>query len=263
MAVLIGFMAILGTWQGADAGLFDCLKKRRVTRVNEEVRVEEAVRTLHCNPDWRKRDDAAHDLRAFDWREYPQITPALLEALRNDPHEEVREEAAQTLYRLAPCLEEVRFVLAGAARLDPDHATRKWAMKALDRIGDDCDRECDFCNESSSVGGDRFGPSGFDPSIRLPILPEGRSPASLPDAPAETIVEPGLFPAVPVPYLPDPGDPPVDDQLLELAPLPEIPPFPSVLSPFHGRISNPSPPTAAPAPDPVLLWSSSGHRKMS
>jgi hypothetical protein len=75
--------------------------------------------------------------------------------------------------------------------------------------------------------------------------------------------EPGLYPAVPVPYLPNPGAPPDDDQLLELAPLPEIPSPPSDPSPFQGRTSNRSGPTSAPGATSVLLWSSSGHRKFS
>ena len=45
--------------------------------------------------------------------------------------EEVREEVAETLAKLAPCTPVAHQALRRAAECDPDHATRKWAQKAL------------------------------------------------------------------------------------------------------------------------------------
>lgn len=120
----------------------------------ESAKVFSAIRTLQAHPRWRTRDDAAHDLRKFDWRCHPEILAALSHALLTDCEEEVREEAAEALAKIEPppCSPEVHAALDRAALCDPDHATRKQARKALARLGRRCVAPCSVCGPEV-VGG--------------------------------------------------------------------------------------------------------------
>ncbi len=111
----------------------------------ETFAVATQIRILQTHPNWRERDDAAHELRDFDWRCHPEIPAALVNALLHDCEEEVREESAQTLTKIAPCVPEVHAALVYAAQCDPDHATRKWARRALRNLDKRCIAACDIC----------------------------------------------------------------------------------------------------------------------
>ena len=125
----------------------------RDVRGVETAEVFAAIRTLQCDPRWRKRDNAAHDLRDFDWRCHPEILAALTTAMLTDREEEVREEAAEALEKIdpPPCTPEVHAALVHAAVADPDHATRKDARQALARIGRHCVAPCAICGPASPV----------------------------------------------------------------------------------------------------------------
>jgi len=113
-------------------------------RFDPEVARDLAI--LRASPRWRARDDAAHRLGKVSWRKHPQILPALVAALTCDPEEEVREEAAESLGKLAPCIAEVHEGLATAARRDPDGAVRRQAKKALKSLGTFCEDPCGACD---------------------------------------------------------------------------------------------------------------------
>ena len=113
--------------------------------------VDAEIRTLQGASRWRTRDNAAHALRKFDWRCHPEAALALVGAMLHDCEEEVREEAAESLARLAPCLPEVHLALARAAELDPDHATRKWARRGLRALGDRCQGDCLACDPAPGL----------------------------------------------------------------------------------------------------------------
>src|SRR5215211_6052058 len=55
------------------------------------------IQKLQGCPRWRDRDKAAAALRRFDWRCHPEVANALAVAMLRDGHEEVREEAAESL----------------------------------------------------------------------------------------------------------------------------------------------------------------------
>ncbi|SIO67601.1 HEAT repeat-containing protein [Singulisphaera sp. GP187] len=172
------------------------------------------VSRLQTAPRWRDRDDAAHDLRDFDWRCHPEIVGALAYTLLNDPEEEVREEAAESLTKMAPCLPEAHAALSQAAENDRDYATRHWARKGLKALRGRCEGTCEVCEP---------GTSG---AIVLPttILGETFAPG-LPMIPGKTLGEPRFESSVEsfTPLTPGPLDSPVESMPLapvEASPIP-------------------------------------------
>ena len=126
----------------------------------------------------------------------PRWSGALAYSLLHDPEEEVREEAAQSLTRMAPCLAVAHEALSRAADADPDHSTRRWARKGLKTLGRRCEGPCKVC-----------GPAVVGPVAPIPGGPTVPVPASLP-APVEAVILPIIDPAVVPPS--DPPAPPPD-----------------------------------------------------
>jgi hypothetical protein len=96
------------------------------------------IARLQTCPRWRDRDRAVRELRHVDWHCHPEVVDVLATALLRDCHEEVREEAAESLAKRAPCVASAHEALWHAARCDPDRATRRWAQKGLERLRDRC-----------------------------------------------------------------------------------------------------------------------------
>ncbi|HEX8202744.1 MAG TPA: HEAT repeat domain-containing protein [Isosphaeraceae bacterium] len=191
----------------------------------ETARIREEIATLQACPRWRARDDAAHALRRFDWRCHPEIVAALATALARDCEEEVREEAAEALAKLAPCLPVAHEALQRAAACDPDSTTRKEARKALDRLNRRCIADCRLC-------GPVVGRVAFPAAVPVPV------PVPI----TEPIPGPG-----PQPVSPTYGIPP------DAAPIEELPPplpgpSPFVLPPSATR---PRLPALAEVPRPA------------
>ncbi len=168
----------------------------------ETAKVQYELQRLHADPRWRQRDNAAHELRKFDWHCHPEILSSLVQAMLSDCEEEVREEAAETLAKLAPCVPEVHAALAKAANCDPDHATRKWARRGLDRLKTRCGAACSICGPV---------PTEF-------VAGHGKTVIS-PPAPSPTVY------IEPLPTAPS------SDPLLELPPLQPIPPSETIPAP--------------------------------
>jgi hypothetical protein len=210
----------------------------------EVLRVQALIGTLQGHPNWRERDDAAHALRKFDARCHPEIGSALAAAMLCDRHEEVREEAAEALAKLAPCQPDVHAALVRAADCDPDHATRKWARRALRNLDDECVEPCTACGTIAAPVPTRF----IAPILPATIAPPGGVPLEAPYGgpgtvvvpaepvppiggyvlPPETVVEPP-YGVEPAPASPLDALPPV-----EVAP-PELPPSPSPFLPGASR----------------------------
>jgi hypothetical protein len=193
---------------------------------------------LQTSPRWRERDDAANDLRDFDWHCHPEVVEALAFTLLNDPEEEVREEAAESLAKMAPCLPVAHAALSRAAECDRDHATRHWARKGLKAIRGRCEGACQVCGPDA--GGEFLAPG---PIVGETILP------GLPIVPGKTLMEPqvdsrvesirplpppdepGRISPEPLPPLDAPGEPapipPTNPSDETLEPLPLEPPGPS------------------------------------
>ena len=111
--------------------------------------VDAEIYCMQHDPRWRKRDNAANHLRDYDWQCHPQIVTALVTTMLRDCHEEVREEAAESLAKMAPCLPEVHAALRKSALCDPDHATRKWARRGLERVAMNCRRPARSASRSA------------------------------------------------------------------------------------------------------------------
>ena len=127
------------------------------------------------------RDAAAHDLRAYDWRQYPQILDALCATLISDPIAHVRSEAAQTLLSIqpVPCVPEVRSALARAVASERNPFARSWIRKALARVEQNC----------GSVSSGGCSPCDAGQIVTPPTAPMGGSePVLLDPVPLETSV---------------------------------------------------------------------------
>lgn len=195
------------------------------------TRVAHLIQTLQCHPRWRTRDNAAVELRGFDWRCHPEILDALTTAMLTDCEEEVREEAAESLARIrpAPCVGDVHAALRRAAACDEDHATRKWARRALARLDDGCRDDCGICEPGGAVVVES------EPPLMVPARP--RRPAvyevpALPPMTGEAPVGASGY-ATPIPPQPSiPSGPAVED----------LPPPPAEALPFD----NDEPPLVLP-----------------
>lgn len=216
----------------------------------EQAAVQEKVDKLRTSSHWIARRKAARSLRGYDWRRHPEAVEALADAVRCDRQCLVRQEAAESLGKMKPCLPVAHETLARAAEADPSLIARCAAKKALKAVGKSCVEPCDVC-EGDVEFGDEIPPlldePGFSP---LPALPEGSSVVP------ETSLEP-LAPtsfSTPIPPLTPSPVVPADD-----AGFPARPPIgPSRFDPRgYRRLApptvpidryNPRPGEAAPAP---------------
>ncbi|WP_165244814.1 HEAT repeat domain-containing protein [Paludisphaera soli] len=199
--------------------------------------VEEQVVKLRTAPHWIARRKAARALRSYDWKQHPDAVEALSEAVRRDRQCLVRQEAAESLGKMKPCLPVAHEALSCAAKGDSSLIARLAAKKALKSVGKGCVEPCDVC------GPEMDGDVEFLPTIHRelgtpiePTFPElvPDAPGSLlePLAPTSTVVPvpvpPAPSPFLPVPESPIPARPPVGlprshpEDALPLSP-PEVP----------------------------------------
>src|SRR5947209_9729198 len=75
---------------------------RKKEKIDPKQRVPELVSILKSDKDADKRSKAAEELRSYDPAQFPEIIPALIDALQNDPIPVVRVDAAQSLGKLRP-----------------------------------------------------------------------------------------------------------------------------------------------------------------
>jgi hypothetical protein len=175
----------------------------RVERPGDAPVVIRDIVALQRSPRWRDRDRAAIALRRVDWRRHPEVVGALAFSMLHDPEEEVREEAAESLTRMRPCLPEAREALRQAAN-DRDSTTRKWARRGLAALSKECAVPCDHCQDASPV----LEP----PGTVLSEVPRVIEPLNAPPPPPVPFAAPGGEPAFrPIPdsiesNVPAPGD---------------------------------------------------------
>lgn len=255
---------------GLLGGLFDCLKDHhRGHEYNgpeccraclvEQRTVINLIAIMQKHPNWRERDDAAHELREYDWRAHPEIAPSLAFTMLEDPHEEVREEAAETLAKLAPCDPSAHVALREAAVADPDHATRKWARRALAKLDHRCLDDCPICGPAPEAVVEAPVPTIVEEEVIMPPDAYGRP---LPPIDPRPRVD-GELPIEPYPGGIPPMEalPPIEGYGPEVAPYPGLPDpnarpglLPEPLPPAEGPIEvlPPAevPPVAPPAASP-------------
>lgn len=110
----------------ADAGIFS-----RKEKPAPEVQVMEHLKNLKNNPRAGERADAADDLGAFDSLAFPEIVPALINALQNDSSSSVRKQAAESLGKLRPTSVEAEQALEQAEKQDSSLLVRWRARTSL------------------------------------------------------------------------------------------------------------------------------------
>src|SRR5687767_14483331 len=87
---------------------FDCGSARadgllkRGPRPNPTERVPELIQIVSSDLDDRRRAEAASELKDYDLKSFPDIIPALIEALKNDSSVAVRREAANSIGKMRP-----------------------------------------------------------------------------------------------------------------------------------------------------------------
>lgn len=204
----------------------------------ETSAVQEQIARLQSCSGWMARRKAARTLRKFDWKYHPEAAEALAGALLNDDCGLVRQEAAESLARMRPCLASVHEAVARAAKCDASLLTRCWAKKALKSLDKSCVEACSICGPGDPAEGDevlplvpRSAPLPMDSEVEP--LPPTRM--GVPGNPAElSPFSPGASPPLPSPaagsgslLLPDPA----------LGPVLEGPSLPSSRA-FPGRRPN-------------------------
>jgi hypothetical protein len=112
----------------AHAGI---LFNRKPARPTPAERVPQLIQTLKTDGDEKKRAGAAEELRQYDPTQFPDMIPALIDALMNDKKPGVRAEAAQTLGKLRPVSQQVGQALLLARDKDESMRVRLQARSSL------------------------------------------------------------------------------------------------------------------------------------
>jgi hypothetical protein len=110
----------------AEAGIFG-----KSTKVKPEERVPQLLAILKTDPDERKREAAAKELRDFDAGAFPGMVPALVGALLGDSKVGVRVEAAETLGKVRPVSPAAGQALEQALANDASVRVRLQARRSL------------------------------------------------------------------------------------------------------------------------------------
>lgn len=119
-------LALVGPPAQAGGGLF-----KRNPKPDPAEQVPALIKTLKTDPDERKRADAAEDLRDYDAKSFPDMVPALIEALQNDASITVRLEAVNTISKLRPISQPAGYALEQAEKNDTAFRVRAAAKSAL------------------------------------------------------------------------------------------------------------------------------------
>lgn len=117
--------AIMGS-QASAGVLFN-----RQPKPNPKERVPHLVSVLKSEKDEQIRTAAAEELREYDAKAFPEIIPALVDAVQNDSKPVVRAEAAQSLGKLRPVSQEAGMALEQAAANDSSMRVRLQARSSL------------------------------------------------------------------------------------------------------------------------------------
>jgi hypothetical protein len=112
----------------ATAGIFFGKKGTKPTPTEH---VPELIATLQTSGDENKRVEAVEELRQYDPAQFPQIVPALIEALQSDRKPAVRSEAAASLSKIRPVSPQVGQALEQTLSKDSSMRVRLQARSAL------------------------------------------------------------------------------------------------------------------------------------
>jgi HEAT repeats len=238
--------AILAT--NVQAQLF-----KRTPKPNPNVRVPELIDTLESDSDARKRESAAEELRDYDSKTFPQILPALIEALKKDNNASVRHEAVVTIGKIRPITQQAVFALDQAAQNDASFKVRVSADRFLGlfiilghRPGKPPENKNIQTDEPPLA--DPLPPLKSNPALIPPLppapmktspsgsLPRPPIPAAPPTSPSGNAPQPAAPP--PLPQTSPEGSPPAPPAPKDPGsspPGPPLMPTPSVYRPIFSR----------------------------
>jgi hypothetical protein len=229
------FLVLLPTLaQPAYAGI---IFNRKPKKPEPAERVPQLIGILKTERDENKRARAAEELRQFDPTAFPDIVPALVEALQKDTKPSVRAEAARVLGGLRPVSQPAGDALEQAVSGDSSMRVRIQARSALLQY-----HWAGYRPKSASPGkapplNKEPAPAGdnFPPTINTQT---GRAPA-----------QPAL---APMPTRTNGPRPPASQALTRPVPSTVEPPIaPPVSSPPPAPTPMPPAPTTAPLPTPA------------
>jgi hypothetical protein len=109
------------------AGIF----KKNTPKPDPAKYVPELIATLKGDKDDDKRAHAASELREYDPKTFPDLLPALVDALQNDPSSSVRTEAVNSLSKLRPITQQAGYALEQALANDSSIRVRVAARTTL------------------------------------------------------------------------------------------------------------------------------------
>jgi hypothetical protein len=123
---IISLTLILANEGYAGIGLF-----KRPPKPDPAEHVPALIKTLKTDPEDRKRASAAEELRDYDAKAFPEIIPALIEALQNDSSISVRLEVVTTIGKIRPISQTAGYALEQAAHGDSALRVRGLAKTVL------------------------------------------------------------------------------------------------------------------------------------
>jgi hypothetical protein len=104
---------------------------KKGAKPSPQERVPELIRIVQTDGDENKRAGACEELRDYDPAQFPDIVPALVEALLNDKKAGVRAEAAHSLGKIRPVSQMAGRALEKALADDSSMRVRVQARSAL------------------------------------------------------------------------------------------------------------------------------------
>lgn len=124
--VLVVPVVALAVAAPSQAGLF-----KRSAKPDPAVHVPALIETLKSDKDEKTRASAAGELDEYDAKAFPDILPALMDALANDPSTSVRSRAAESIGKIRPITATAGYALERAASDDKNFSVRVSARTAL------------------------------------------------------------------------------------------------------------------------------------
>lgn len=123
---LLVLVVALSVAAPSQAGLF-----KRTAKPDPTVHVPALIETLKSDKEEKARVAAASDLDEYDAKAFPDILPALMDALASDPSTSVRSRAAESIGKVRPITAAAGYALERAASDDKSFGVRVSARTAL------------------------------------------------------------------------------------------------------------------------------------
>jgi hypothetical protein len=126
--LLLGLLLLVTLPLPATAGI---IFGKKAPKTTPQERVPELIKILQTDGDENKRAEAVEELRQYDPAQFPEIVPALIEALLGDKKPGVRSEAAHSLGKIRPVSQAVGQALESVLANDSAMRVRMSARSAL------------------------------------------------------------------------------------------------------------------------------------